>query len=224
MVVDLTRKRAQSDPWHSEEVPKIIGATLAEHREQVRLRLFTALSTLMEREGFDAITLADIAAEAGVGRTAVYNHFPDKESLLLGFIEHETTSYIAALEESLAGLEDPVEQLRTYVQQQIHLKRVYHLAPGPDLRTVVSRATMMRLREHIQQVEAPLRRILVLGIATGRFPRQDLDAVVPLINSCLSARNVPEDGPGRTRAIDETVAFVMRAVGVDPHLVGRRTA
>ena len=163
-------------------MPKIIGATLAEHREQVRLRLFAALSALMEREGFDAITLADIAAEAGVGRTAVYNHFPDKESLLLGFIEHETSSYLRDLEASIAAVDDPVEQLRTYVQQQIRLKRVYHLAPGPDLRTVISRATMERLRDHVSQVELPLRRILTLGIGTGRFPRQDLDAVVPLID------------------------------------------
>lgn len=203
-------------------MPKIIGASLAEHREQVRLRLFRALSTLMEREGFDAITLADIAAAAGVGRTAVYNHFPDKESLLLGFIENETASYMGALEASLEGIEDPVEQLRTYVQQQINLKRVFHLAPGPDLRTVVSRATMARLRDHIAIVEVPLRRILALGIVTGRFPRQDLDAVVPLINSCLAARNVPEDGPQRTRAIEETVAFVMRAVGVDPERAVQR--
>lgn len=205
-------------------MPKIIGASLAEHREQVRLRLFRALSTLMEREGFDAITLADIAAEAGVGRTAVYNHFPDKESLLLGFIENETASYMGALEASLEGIEDPVEQLRTYVQQQINLKRVFHLAPGPDLRTVVSRATMTRLRDHIMVVEVPLRRILALGIVTGRFPRQDLDAVVPLINSCLAARNVPEEGPQRVRAIEETVAFVMRAVGVDPERAVQRTA
>ncbi|PFG18593.1 TetR/AcrR family transcriptional regulator [Serinibacter salmoneus] len=204
-------------------MPKIIGASLAEHRQQVRIRLFTALSTLMEREGFDAITLADIAAEAGVGRTAVYNHFPDKESLLLGFIENETSSYIAELELSLAGVEDPVAQLQTYVQQQIRLKREYHLAPGPDLRTVVSRQTMMKLRDHIVEIEAPLRRILTLGIATGRFPRQDLDAVVPLVNSCLAGRHVPEEGPARTRAIEETVAFVMRAVGVDP-LIAQQAA
>lgn len=220
----LTVTLTTSEPCHSGDMPKIIGASLAEHRQQVRRRLFRALSSLMEHEGFDAITLADIAARAEVGRTAVYNHFPDKESLLLGFIESETTSYLEALEASLEGIEDPVEQLRTYVQQQINLKRVYHLAPGPDLRTVVSRATMMRLREHIVLVEVPLRRILTLGIGTGRFPRQDLDAVVPLINSCLAARNVPEDGPQRRRAIDETVAFVMRAVGVDPNLAQQRTA
>lgn len=205
-------------------MPKIIGATLADHREQVRIRLFTALATLMEREGFDAITLASIATEAGVGRTAVYNHFTDKEALLLGFIEAETSSYLAELEASLEGIDDPVEQLRTYVTQQIHLKRTYHLAPGPDLRTVVSRETGMRLREHIMSVEVPLRRILTLGIATGRFPRQDLDSVVPLINACLAGRHVPDSGLQRRRAIEETVAFVMRAVGVDPEVAQLRTA
>ncbi|ACQ82112.1 transcriptional regulator, TetR family [Beutenbergia cavernae DSM 12333] len=203
-------------------MPKIIGSSLAEHREQVRHRLFTALSTLMETSGFDAISLADIAARAGVGRTAVYNHFPDKESVLLGFIEHETGAYVAALERALADVDDPVDQLRVYVLQQIQLKRVYHLAPGPDLRTVVSRATMERLRDHIDQVEQMLRRILVLGIATGRLPRQDLDAVVPLVNSCLAGRPVPDSGPARDRAIEATVGFVMRAVGVDPVTVDER--
>ena len=63
-------------------MPKIIGGSLAEHRQQTRLRLFAALSALMADRGFDAITLAEIAQRAGIGRTAVYNHFPDKESLL----------------------------------------------------------------------------------------------------------------------------------------------
>ncbi|MBN9374306.1 MAG: TetR family transcriptional regulator, partial [Cellulomonas sp.] len=58
-------------------MPKIIGGSLREHREQTRRRLFDALSALMADHGFDTITLADIATTAGVGRTAVYNHFED---------------------------------------------------------------------------------------------------------------------------------------------------
>src|SRR3954449_4874056 len=87
-----------------------------EHREQPRQRLFAALSTRMAEKGFDAISLADIAAQAGIGRTAVYNHFPDKESLLLGFIAAETEQYLATLEQALRDVQDPVEQLRTYVR------------------------------------------------------------------------------------------------------------
>ncbi|GEA86907.1 TetR/AcrR family transcriptional regulator [Cellulomonas cellasea] len=194
-------------------MPKIIGGSLHEHRAQTRQKLFAALSSLMADRGFDAITLADIASAAGIGRTAVYNHFPDKESLLVGFITHETEQYVATLERSLRDVEDPVEQLRTYVRAQAQLKRVYHLAPGPDLRSVLSRATQQRVREHVHLVEQILRRILSQGIESGAFPLQDVDTTVPLVNACLSSRGVPDDGPERDHAVEATVTFVLRAVG-----------
>ncbi|GEA80260.1 TetR/AcrR family transcriptional regulator [Cellulomonas sp. CW35] len=195
-------------------MPKIIGGSLHEHREQTRQKLFAALSTLMAERGFDAITLAEIAQAAGVGRTAVYNHFPDKEALLVGFITNETEEYAATLQRALDDLDDPVERLRTYVSQQIQLKRIYHLAPGPELRSVLSRQTQARVREHVVVVERILREILSDGIASGVFPDQDLDTTVPLVNACLSGRGVPDDGPERERAIVQTESFVLRAVGV----------
>ena len=194
-------------------MPKIIGGSLHEHREQTRLRLFAGLSTLMTDRGFDAITLADVAAEAGVGRTAVYNHFHDKESLLVGFITHETEQYVAKLERSLEDVVDPVEQLRAYVRAQARLRRVYHLAPGPDLSSVLSPATRQRVHLHVVLVERLLRRILTTGIASGDFPEQDVDTTVPLVNACLSSRSAPADGPASDLAVEATVDFVLRAVG-----------
>ncbi|QZN85557.1 TetR/AcrR family transcriptional regulator [Cellulomonas sp. C5510] len=194
-------------------MPKIIGGSLHEHREQTRLRLFGALSRLMGERGFDAITLADIAQAAGVGRTAVYNHFADKESMLVGFILHETEQYVAALEAELAGVDDPTAQLRAYVRAQCELKRDYHLAPGPDLRSVLSRGTQQRVREHVVLVESLLRRILAAGIESGEFPEQDLGTTVSLVNACLSSRGLPDDPEARERAVESTVLFVLRAVG-----------
>lgn len=195
-------------------MPKILGASLAEHREQIRSRLFASLAALMAERGFDAVSLADIAAAAGVGRTAVYNHFPDKESLLLAYIEHETAAFVDGLESALAGATEPEERLRIYVRQQQHLDRGYRLGPGPDLRSVVSRATAERLRDHAVAVESTLRRILAAGIAAGRFPDQDLDVVVPLVNACLRGRD--SLGADRAAATAATEAFVLRAVGAAP--------
>ncbi|GIJ00070.1 TetR family transcriptional regulator [Sediminihabitans luteus] len=194
-------------------MPKIIGGSLHEHREQTRQKLFSALSTLMMERGFDAISLADIAAAAGVGRTAVYNHFADKEALLLGFITHETEQYVGTLERALADVDDPVEQLRTYIRQQAQLTRIFHLAPGPDLRTVLSRSTRARLREHAVIVEAILRRIITAGVELGEFPRQDVEITVNLVNACLSGRLIPEETDARERAVSATESFVLRAVG-----------
>lgn len=197
-------------------MPKIIGGSLHEHREQTRLKLFGAMSDLMAERGFDAITLADIAATAGVGRTAVYNHFADKESMLVGFIMHETEQYVATLEGELEDIENPTEQLSAYIRAQSRLKNEYHLAPGPDLRSVLSRATQQRVREHVVLVEGVLRRILDAGISSGEFPAQDVDTTVSLVNACLTSRSLPESGPGRQQAIESTVVFVLRAVGAGP--------
>ncbi len=194
-------------------MPKIIGASLAEHRVNVRARLFGALSQLMAEEGFDAVSLARIASAAGVGRTSVYNHFPDKEAMLVAFIEDETEKFLEDLRAALEHTTDPQQRLRVYVREQINLRASYHLAPGPDLRSVVSAATLTRLREHVVDVEDVLRQILADGIAAGQLPHQDVEAVVPLINSCLIGRHVPDDGPARERAIAATEAFVLRAVG-----------
>ena len=99
-------------------MPKIIGNSLAEHRERTRNALFEALSALMSHRSFDKITLSDVAAQAGVGRTAVYNHFANKEDLLLAFMEHEAARYSQELSQALEGIQDPVDRLRVYVRQQ----------------------------------------------------------------------------------------------------------
>ena len=97
-------------------MPKILGSSLAEHRERTRTALFQALSELMSQRSFDKITLSDVANHAGVGRTAVYNHFADKEDLLLAFMEHEAGRYAEELSRALAGTEDPIDRLRIYVR------------------------------------------------------------------------------------------------------------
>ncbi len=199
--------------WHDVRMPKIIGGSLHEHREQTRQRLFTALATLMEERGFDAISFAEIAQAAGVGRTAVYNHFADKEALLLGYIQHETTSYVENLQRSIRDIRNPVDRLRAYIQAQARLTRVFHVTPGVELRSVLSRGAAQRLREHVTIIENTLKEIITSGIELGEFPEQDIDTTVTLVNSCLSGKLFPEEQPARDRVIAATELFVLRAVG-----------
>lgn len=199
-------------------MPKIIGASLREHREETRKRLFTALTELIAERGFDAVTLSQIAHRAKVGRTAVYNHFPDKESMLVGLIMHETTAWAHTLEAALIGIDDPVEQLRTYIREQLSLDPQFHFAPGPDLRRVLSSQTMAQVRRHVVLVESILRNILERGMVAGDFPRQNLDVTMPLVMSCLSGRGVPQKEPSRSHAIAQVEEFVLRAVGTQPAL------
>lgn len=202
-------------------MPKIIGGSLHEHREQTRQRLFTALATLMEERGFDAISFAEIAAAADVGRTAVYNHFADKESLLLGYIQNETSKYVETLQRSIADINDPVERLRAYIRAQVRLTRVFHVTPGAELRSILSRSAAQRLREHVTVIEDLLHEILGAGISAGVFPPQDIPTSVTLINACLSGRTIPENGPERDRAAQSAEEFILRAVGVRQPVANR---
>lgn len=168
----------------------------------------------MAERGFEAVTLAQIAARAKVGRTSVYNHFADKEDLLLAFIEYETGHFVNNLSYALQDVEDPQEQLRVYVREQLMLQHGYQFTPGADLRSVVSPDTVSRLREHVADVATLLKSILARGIEDGIMASQDLDATVQLVHSCLQGWSLPAAGPQREAEINTVTLFVLRAVGV----------
>ena len=195
-------------------MPKIMGSSLAEHRERTRTALFDALSELMTKRSFDKITLSDVAAHAGVGRTAVYNHFADKEDLLLAFMEHETARYAEELSAALAGVEDPIDRLRVYVRQQALIKRHFHFPSSGPLANSVSRGTAGRLRAHAGLMAQMLAQILTDAVATGAIPPQDPAQVNPLVHACvMGGRPTPTEPAARAAYLDALDTFVLRAVG-----------
>ncbi|GAA0598626.1 TetR/AcrR family transcriptional regulator [Kutzneria viridogrisea] len=195
-------------------MPKITGGSLEEHRERTRESIFAALSALMYQRGFDAITLADIAAAAGVGRTAMYNYFADKESLLLAYAGHETERYLAELQGALAEVDNPVDGLAAYVRGQLRHVARNHLPPGTALRSLMSEQSYQHMVEHVAALEGILREVLSAGVAAGYLPDSDVAALVGLVTACISGRTVAElSGAELDQAIEATVAFVLRGVG-----------
>ncbi|MDO4243961.1 MAG: TetR/AcrR family transcriptional regulator [Actinomyces sp.] len=198
-------------------MPKIMGGSLAEHRERTRKALFHALDDLMSEYSFDKITLSDVAAHAGVGRTAVYNHFADKEDLLLAFMEHATAQYAEELGRALAGTEDPIDRLRIYIRQQALIKRSYHFPTGGALSSAVSHNTAGRLRAHAGHTAQLLHQVLSEAIEAGALPAQDLSQVIPLIHACvMGGRPTPTEPTERDAYLDALDTFILRAVGTAP--------
>ena len=50
-------------------------------KQQTRRQIFEAARRLFEKNGFDAVTVAEIAREADVSEVTVFNYFPTKEDL-----------------------------------------------------------------------------------------------------------------------------------------------
>ncbi|MBV7363241.1 TetR/AcrR family transcriptional regulator [Actinomycetaceae bacterium TAE3-ERU4] len=194
-------------------MPKIIGSNLAEHREQTRSKLFAALAGLLNEQGFEAITMAQIAARAEVGRTAVYNHFPDKESLLLAYITEVTRRYAKQISSSLENVTDPIDRIRIYVEAQLRLNATTNLSSGITLRNAVSSQTAMELSAHASIVEDILRSILRDAMREGLIAEGRTEPLVRLIHATLTAGIVAREAHEYAGTIIETEEYILRALG-----------
>lgn len=189
-------------------MPKIIGSSLDEHRERTREKIFAALGDLLESEDFEQLTFSRIAQAAGVGRTAMYNHFPDQGTLLVEYTLHETTDYLRWLREGTSRATTPREALDLYVRTQVELRDSFHMPQG-SLRTKLAPETARRMREHVILIEGVLRGILHEGMASGAFdPQLDVDATVRIVNALLIGGTVASSVD--TEAL---VGFIDRGVG-----------
>ncbi|MFF1610093.1 TetR/AcrR family transcriptional regulator [Amycolatopsis sp. NPDC058278] len=195
-------------------MPKILGESLEAHRREVRSRVFDVLRAQLYERGFDAITLAGVASAAGVGRTALYNHFPDKESLLVAFVEDEAAQYVTRLTEAVEAQADPVDQLATFVRLQLRVLAEYHMPPGTALASALAPAAYRRISAHADPITDRLRAILTGGVDLGRWPAEDPDVLIPMITAALGNRTLVDGPAGQLEdVVEAAVRFVLRAVG-----------
>lgn len=195
-------------------MPKILGESLEAHRREVRTRVFEVLRAQLYERGFDAITLAGVAAAAGVGRTALYNHFPDKESLLVAFVEDEAAEYVTRLTEAVEAQADPVDQLATFVRLQLRVLAEYHMPPGTALASALAPAAYRRISAHADPITDRLRAILAGGVDLGRWPAEDPDVLIPMITAALGNRTLVDGPPEQLEdVVEAAVRFVLRAIG-----------
>lgn len=198
-------------------MPKIIGGSIAAHREQVRARVFDALRRQLYERGFDAITLSGVAAEAQVGRTAMYNHFPDKQHLLVAFVEEEAAHYVHRLRSAVAAETGPVDRLATFVRLQLRVLAEYHLPPGSALDATLDPAAYRRVAAHADPITEQLREILAEGTRAGLFADEDPEVLLRMITATLGSRQVVDVPQERLAAtIEVAVRFVLRAIGAIP--------
>ncbi len=89
---------------------------MSEEKQSKRdLVLDSAICILVEK-GAASLTLDAVAAHAGVSKGGLLYHFPSKEALLRGMIEHYLTDFSARVEQAAAELPDERGRLlRAYI-------------------------------------------------------------------------------------------------------------
>ena len=194
-------------------MPKIIGESLASHRELTRTRLFEALGSLMGEQSFESITMSQIAERAGVGRTAVYNHFADKEVLLLAYMREVTGEFARVLTQRLEAEPDPLMRLRIYIRSHLQMIGRYHVKAGMSLRRHMSGQGASHLHDHAGVVGEVLIGILDEAMERGLIAQQNTLGAVHLIHAALQGQRLPQDPEHRESALTLVETFILRGLG-----------
>jgi AcrR family transcriptional regulator len=130
-----------------------------------------AACVLFAAHGYRGTSMKDIAAELGVRAPSLYNHVASKQDILYAIMDTAMDRAIAALEETLAGIDDVAEQLRRATESlvldflrfpaevTVCNNEVRSLDPGNRLAIVAKR----------DRYAARVRRIIEQGCRAGRF-------------------------------------------------------
>ncbi len=77
----------------------------------VRQRILETAQRLFYRDGFRAVGIDTIIAEAGVAKMSLYRHFPSKDDLIVAYLEESNRQYWEWLDGAVAHLDNPKQKL-----------------------------------------------------------------------------------------------------------------
>jgi len=84
-----------------------------------KIAVLEAAGRVIAERGADATRFADVAAESGVPISTLQYYFGSREDLLVAAFQHASSAEIAALEEEVAAIGDPWEQLERIVTRSL---------------------------------------------------------------------------------------------------------
>jgi AcrR family transcriptional regulator len=137
--------------------------------ERTRRALQEALFELARERSLDELTIADIAARAGVNRSTFYQHYSDKETLLADALDATAEATGAALPELVEAPLEPPQALFAFLEHIEANAALYRRVFGSPGSAVVT----ARLRGRIELIVGDA----VVRSGTRAFEGLPLDVV-----------------------------------------------
>jgi AcrR family transcriptional regulator len=153
-------------------VSEATGGRRELRKAQTRAEVREAAQRLFAERGFDAVTIADVAAAADVAVQTVFNHFENKEALFFAGRTPWVSDAAAAVEHRTPG-SDPVAALRRFLE--VDLTTVMVAESRPENRgylEALHRSTSLQARERtlVEQAGGLVADALSEAITAGDWP------------------------------------------------------
>lgn len=131
---------------------------------QTRAKILEAANWMFLERGYDAVTVADVAREAGVSSVTVFNHFPRKEDLFLDRADEAIDLLLSSVRDRAPGV-DVLSSLRDMAEQLAAQRHPFSgLDPrsSPFFRTIAGSPSLVaRVREIVAELQNALATQLV---------------------------------------------------------------
>ena len=172
--------------------------TLAARREQyageVR-RLIDAAFAVMARTGDIDPQVRDIVKAAGLSNQAFYRHFASKDALMLAVLADGQRQLVQYLEQRIATMRDPTEQVRRWIEGVLAQARNARAAEATRPFALNGARLADRFPEEHAQTRAELRATLTPAVGALGGSTQDAafvcDLALARMNDAIAHRRRP---------------------------------
>lgn len=96
-------------------MPHIETSTLAEHRDWRRAQLIEAAAAIAIESGGGAVTVAAVAARAGLSRTSVYEYFSSSSDLVADLVIDELRTFASVLQTAVGECDEPYACIELWI-------------------------------------------------------------------------------------------------------------
>ncbi len=169
-------------------MPRIRASSIDEHKDLTRRGILTEARALIAESGTAEISLGDLTAQAGIGRTTFYEYFADRDDVIASLVEAELPGAIAELIDGVESNE-PVARLTELVEATTYFV-VDNPVLGLILHTEVPKLgplAQTRIRVAHTDLASETARAYQLGVAAGAFRSLDPMLAGRLIQDSIMA-------------------------------------
>lgn len=183
-----------------------------------RDKLFASAIQVLSTQGYRGLTIASVAAEAGVSAGSVYTHFESKSDLVVAIFREVCGREVRAVADASSS-GDVVQRVTAIVETfagRAMKNRImaYALLAEPVDAAVDAERLVFR-----RSFTAAIAHAITAGIAAGEIPEQNVDlaaaGLVGAVGEILVGPLSP-DRPPAPDVVPDLVAFALRSLGVTP--------
>ncbi|MCX4091684.1 TetR/AcrR family transcriptional regulator [Nocardia sp. alder85J] len=183
-------------------MPKLWNDTIASHRSQVSDAILDTTAALVFEQGLRAVTMAQIAERAGIGRATLYKYFPDVDAILHAWHGRQIGEHLRQLTAVRDGTGDPAQRLTAVLTSYAHIVQQTRSHDTELVKFLHPDQQIVDAQQHLREL---IRTLIAEGASTGHL-RADIDPT-ELANYCLHALTAAAtltDPAAVTRLIDLT--------------------